>query len=416
MHLPFGMLNNPHTAPFLFSFSSLLILWFIPIQWEGLSSFLISTPFIIFFASWLALHSKKDIARDIAAFFFLFPVIGFIAWKRELLNLNLEYLQKDITILELVWLSRQILIDSNMFILSIAFPFLFIAKQMRQFFWAIIASSSVALGCTHLSYIYLMHDDTYVSSFFILGTELSRILVIIVAIQVFQQVASRNIKLFVLLFSLVSMWISTPSLTIFFYKISFSKAHPDAPEAEEGLGYTQKSIDPFSPTFKTDLDNQDIHLRSGNGWWCDYRIRDSQIPRINIALSLSKSIYLSAVKDQFQEMLSRGITQFGLLGQIKDPKTLPPLNRHTQNPTISWRLDPPPPSARRGYIENDELVWEHRLPSQDCQIWTPWQTNVETLFHVGEKAQKECNNLFLILSEPSETWVPPALCLQTAQN
>ena len=410
------MLKHPRINPFVFSFSSLLLLYLFPIQSEGLSSFLITTPLIIFLSSWLALHSNKEIARDTAAFAFFFPVIGFIAWKREFLNLDLEYLQKDITILELLWLTRNLLIDTNLFILSIAFPFLSMAKQMRMFYWGIIGSSSVALGCVHLSYVYLIHNDIYLSSLFVLGTEFSRLIVIIFTVRVFQQVSSRKIKLFTLLFSMVSMWISSPSLTLYLNKISFSEAHHDAPQAEEALGYTQKSIDPFSPTFKFDLDNQAAKTVSENDWWCDSRPRAPQFPRLNIALSLSKSIYLSDIQKELSEIFSRGITQIGLLGQVKTTKALPPLNRHTQNPTISWKFDPPPPSARRGYIDDNQLVWEHSVPTKNCQIWISWQTKVDLLFQVGEEAQKECQNLFLILSKPSENWVPPILCLQNTET
>lgn len=407
------MLDNPKFAPYLYASYSGIVLYFAPIQWQGFHSFAYSTPLIILLASWIAYYINTNVAKDLAAFVYLLPVVGFIAWKRQILQLDLAYYPKADAVLDVFWTTRIIAVDSCMMFLSIMPPLSLIAKDFRVFAMGILGASALSLVCIHWSYVNLLQEDIFTSSLFIWGAELNRLVPVILGIIIFRKMkASFKMKGVLAVFVLLSIWLITPPLTISLLQLPSSIAATDAPEGKERLGYSQPSIDPFSPHFSKDLDDQDTHILHGREWWCSDKPKSYQTPRVSVALRLSKTTKLMDIKEQIHEIAARGITQIGIVGQHNNSKTLPPLKQHTKNPTITWFIDPPPKTSRKGILKGEKIVWKNTRFHMACQIWMPWETSVDVLYHVGEDLITKCSSLYLILSEPKKNWVPPVPCSQ----
>lgn len=410
------LLHHPKITPVLYASYTGIVLYFAPIQWQGFSSFAFSTPLIVLLAAWIAHQINTDIAKDISALVFLLPVVGFIAWKRQILELDLNYYPKDTAILDVFWTARIVSADSTIMFLSIMPPLSFLAKNFKPFGMTILGALALSLVCIHLSYVNLLRGNIFISSLLIWGAELHRLVPLVMGALIYKKTCFElKMKIMLSIFVLLSSWLITPPITNSLLQLPTSRSASDAPEGMEGLGYSQASIDPFSPRFIEELDAQDTQVLQSQ-WWCSDTPKQYHLARAIVALKISKHVQIIEIKEQIRELSSRGITQIGIVGQHRDSKTLPPLKRHSENPTITWFIDPPPKTSRKGHLENQKIVWNNLRFHMACQIWVPWETTIDTLYHLGEELKTKCSSLYLILSEPKEIWVPPTPCTQkTAQ-
>lgn len=401
---------------------SILIFWVWPTYWGGFVSYAWSTPIIIGASITIGYNWGHTKLHDLVSGFLLFlPILGFSIWSRRVIVLDLNYLIPHDSIPHFMTLVQSGLSPILPLLISAWVGSLWGKCSLTRLFLGLSCISALMANHYFETALFLISErDMLGAAHHISWIEYLRIIPFFGVVAAWKR-KNRIEKFIIFLMSIVSAWVIAPPLWLYLSAIPIPEAHSNAPIGNWDSTGGVSSADPKSPHFHQELNAQGTQLLSGWPWWCNSKPRSMWEDNrgASAILKVESSSSLEDLRPVLPEILYRGVTRLGIVGQSTGPLP-PPLGPHFERPLARWLLIPPPEGATWGEIIGTQAYFYTPLPKLPvaCALWAPYQTDMQTLFSIGQELGQTgqvCNKrLFLIFGKPKEnnreTWSAPLVC------
>jgi len=394
-----------------------LLLYLSPTHWGALWNFPCSLVLILFCATWLGQQKKSPHSSVWVATCFFIPAIGYTVWKRQILLLDLDYVVAQQGAAHSLRLTQHAAEGVAPLVLVAAVCAFFIHRRISFLLFAIGIPTLASRYILQLAAMELDRDSVVEASQKIILTEAFRVIPLLIGF-LLGHLSQRLERKLIIAITIIGVWLTTPLISLYLWLLPTALPHENSPTSHEQMGVAAVGANPNDARFHEQLNAQGSELIPGLEWWCNTKVRPSwrTNSRATATLSLAKDDTLEDLRPHLPEILYRGVTRLAFIGTAKEQHSLPPLRKHLQYPAARWLLDPPPPDAHQGRIQDNELFWNGELPPkpQACAIWADWNTNIDTLFRIGTALDEPSGpcayRLFLVFGEKNGSWNAPLPC------
>ena len=224
---------------------------------------------------------------------------------------------------------------------------------------------------------------------------------------------TRTEKWSLCLIGLLNGWLTAPMVGLLIWTLpNTTPTLQDLPLSQSELGALIPSAVPSIQNMQVQLDAQGTQVLPKSRWWCDATIKPNWTTRMRTysVIEMSATTTLHSLKPYLSNILSRGISEIGFLQKNPTEFSIPPLNKHLNNPVQHWVLDPYPPNTRVGVLTDSGIQWRQSEGTQ-CAVWVGWDTTQQSLSDLHSQLNLECTKPYgLLIGEPSAVWVSPIDC------
>ena len=385
----------------------------LPLDWGPHWMYAVSVPWIVY---WTHLLASKGFDRWYVSFVLWIPALGMITWQRAILHLDMQYLSPAYEIehfLKLIWQNHQ---HGWALLTGAMIGAWFIEKRMCLILGLLALGNGVSQGLLVGILQTLTNQEWDRLALYLLSIEFLRWIPLFPLWWSYTQRPIPYQSGTNLILSLLSLWITSPFISLLLWLHPVSMPTIDLPDGSLGLGGTIPVANPAHTTFLTQLDQQGTTALPKASWWCQTEAKPNwqTETRAFALLELPPTSSLSTLQSTLPHLFVRGISHLGILTKNQNKHWYPPLAKHLDFPVNHWVLSPIPRSVRVLQYNNETLQIE-RDGNQHCALVTSWDMTIQSLSETYDQLQTEfqCPSpVFLSIAPQTDLWTSPVSCPQ----